>query len=703
MKRASSRFSTYDYNGLATAGRSGRLRIFIWGLLATMLFAALFAFKPTLLQPLDYLNQDLLLRSFPNNHVSARLVIVDLDEKSLKQYGQWPWPRYQVARLFDKIAAMKPAVIGIDMIFAEPDRTSAVRLLKDLGEAYQIDLSIGPLPTALSDNDRILAEALARGPFVLANQFHFNRFTKSSERCVLHPVNISFMQRTGASEERAMLPHSSGVLCNLPILSEQADSSGFVNFSPDKDGMLRRLPLLIEYGGEMYPSLALATVLKYKETGHLLLKKHGRTLQSVNYQETIVPVDPHGHILIKYRGPKRSYDYVSAADIMDGSVSPERLQGRIAFVGTSASGLKELHTSPFDPIFPGVEVHATVADNLLTGDFISVPAWSNGLILSLLIVLGALLSLLVAFRSAQTCFFVMLICIVGLWLGTQQAFFHQGVFVGTAFPIASVVCGYIFLTVLKYRLEEKKTISRMRELLLTQDITIESMANLAEYRDYETGGHIKRTRRYVKLLAEHLKKHDKYKHFLTDANIDMLYKSVPLHDIGKVGIPDNILLNPGPLNEKEFEIMKTHTLMGRDVIESSARKLGKKSFLSIAAEIAYTHQEKWDGSGYPEGLKGNAIPISGRLMALADVYDALISKRIYKPPFPHDVSVEIIRQSRGTHFDPDLVDAFLEIHEQFREIAREFADFKEERETLEQKTNPEDLIQESAQNRIEPA
>ncbi len=703
MKRASSRFSTYDSNGLATTGRSGRLRIFIWGLLATMLFAALFALKPTLLQPLDYLNQDLLLRSFPNNHVSARLVIVDLDEKSLKQYGQWPWPRYQVARLFDKIAAMKPAVIGIDMIFAEPDRTSAVRLLKDLGEAYQIDLSIGPLPTALSDNDRILAEALARGPFVLANQFHFNRFTKSSERCVLHPVNISFMQRTGASEERAMLPHSSGVLCNLPILSEQADSSGFVNFSPDKDGMLRRLPLLIEYGGEMYPSLALATVLKYKETGHLLLKKHGRTLQSVNYQETIVPVDPHGHILIKYRGPKRSYDYVSAADIMDGSVSPERLQGRIAFVGTSASGLKELHTSPFDPIFPGVEVHATVADNLLTGDFISVPTWSNGLILSLLIVLGVLLSLLVAFRTAQTCFFVMLICIVGLWLGTQQAFFHQGVFVGTAFPIASVVCGYIFLTVLKYRLEEKKTISRMRELLLTQDITIESMANLAEYRDYETGGHIKRTRRYVKLLAEHLKKHDKYKHFLTDANIDMLYKSVPLHDIGKVGIPDNILLNPGPLNEKEFEIMKTHTLMGRDVIESSARKLGKKSFLSIAAEIAYTHQEKWDGSGYPEGLKGNAIPISGRLMALADVYDALISKRIYKPPFPHDVSVEIIRQSRGTHFDPDLVDAFLEIHEQFREIAREFADFKEERETLEQKTNPEDLIQESAQNRIEPA
>ena len=259
----------------------------------------------------------------------------------------------------------------------------------------------------------------------------------------------------------------------------------------------------------------------------------------------------------------------------------------------------------------------------------------------------------------------------------------MGLFVGTAFPMASVVCIYIFLTALKYRLEEKQMVSGMRELLLTQDITIESMANLAEYRDPETGGHIKRTRRYVKLLSEHIKKHDKYKHFLSDATIDMLYKSAPLHDIGKVGIPDNILLKPGRLTEEEFEVMKTHTTIGRDVIKSSVRKLGKKSFLTLAAEIAYSHQEKWDGSGYPQGLKGEAIPISGRLMALADVYDALISKRVYKSPSSHVKSVDIIKKGRGTHFDPDMVDAFLEIHEQFRTIAREFPDFREEKETME--------------------
>jgi HD-GYP domain-containing protein (c-di-GMP phosphodiesterase class II) len=331
-------------------------------------------------------------------------------------------------------------------------------------------------------------------------------------------------------------------------------------------------------------------------------------------------------------------------------------------------------------------VHATVVDNLLTGDFISAPSWSNGLVLLLVLGLGVAMSLLIAFRSVASDFIVLLFFIVGLWLATQQVFFRMGLFVGTAFPIATVVCNYIFLTVLKYRLEEKKMLSGMRELLLTQDITIESMANLAEYRDHETGGHIKRTRMYVRLLAEHIKQQDKYKHFLSDENIDMLYKSAPLHDIGKVGIPDNILLKPSGLTKEEVEVMKTHSTIGHDVIESSIRKLGKNSFLTIAAEIALSHQEKWDGSGYPQGLKGEAIPISGRLMALADVYDALISKRVYKPSSAHAMAVDIIKKGRGTHFDPDMVDAFLEIHEQFRNIAREFADFQEEREALKEDT-----------------
>ncbi|MDK9706000.1 MAG: two-component system response regulator [Desulforhopalus sp.] len=223
---------------------------------------------------------------------------------------------------------------------------------------------------------------------------------------------------------------------------------------------------------------------------------------------------------------------------------------------------------------------------------------------------------------------------------------------------------------------------RTAELELTQEVTIESMGTLAEYRDPETGGHIQRTKHYIKALARQLKKSGKYAFFLNDQTIEALHKSAPLHDIGKVGVPDHILLKPGKLTESEFEEMKKHTIYGRDAISKAEKKLGDGSFLRYALEIAESHQEKWDGSGYPNGWAGENIPFSGRLMAVADVYDALISKRIYKAPFSHSKAVAIILEGRGSHFDPDIVDAFAEVAEEFRQIALEHADFPEEREAL---------------------
>ena len=222
---------------------------------------------------------------------------------------------------------------------------------------------------------------------------------------------------------------------------------------------------------------------------------------------------------------------------------------------------------------------------------------------------------------------------------------------------------------------ESEIIRRTRELSSIQDVTIMAMSSLAETRDNETGNHIRRTQNYVKALASQLQPHPRFSAYLTPERIELLYKSAPLHDIGKVGIPDRILLKPERLTPDEFEIMKTHTTLGRDAILAAENLLDSpNSFLQCAREIALSHQEKWDGSGYPEGLKGDDIPVSARLMALADVYDALISRRVYKAAMTHEEALVIILDGRNKHFDPDVLDAFIAIADEFALIATRFSD-----------------------------
>ena len=216
---------------------------------------------------------------------------------------------------------------------------------------------------------------------------------------------------------------------------------------------------------------------------------------------------------------------------------------------------------------------------------------------------------------------------------------------------------------------------RAKELDFIQDATILMLASLAETRDNETGNHIRRTQHFVRTLAEHLQRHPRFSLKLTRTNIELIFKSAPLHDIGKVGIPDHILLKPGRLTDEEFLLMKTHATIGRQVIESVERQMGRSvPFLSLAKEIAYCHHEKWDGTGYPEGLAGEDIPVSARLMAVADVYDALTTRRVYKLAYPHEEAAGFIRDGRGTLFDPEVVDAFLSKQVEFREIASRYRD-----------------------------
>lgn len=221
---------------------------------------------------------------------------------------------------------------------------------------------------------------------------------------------------------------------------------------------------------------------------------------------------------------------------------------------------------------------------------------------------------------------------------------------------------------------ENEVLRRTKEIQALQDITINTMASLAETRDVETGNHIRRTQNYVKLIARKLQHHPKYALVLTDKNIELIYKSAPLHDIGKVGIPDHILLKPGKHLPDETEIMRQHAVLGLNAIQSVERNLGPIEFLRFAKEIAHSHHEKWDGTGYPLGLVGEDIPVSARLMAIADVYDAMINPRIYKKAIPHDQVMATIKEGRSTHFDPDIVDAFVALEDEVIKIAKFFSD-----------------------------
>lgn len=222
---------------------------------------------------------------------------------------------------------------------------------------------------------------------------------------------------------------------------------------------------------------------------------------------------------------------------------------------------------------------------------------------------------------------------------------------------------------------EDEVVRRMEENQIVQDVSIHALACLAEMRDTETGYHIRRTQGYVEALARRLQSHSRFAPILSEQVIRLLVKSAPLHDIGKVGIPDHILRKPGKLTPEEWTVMQTHARLGADAIEHAERDAEKPvAFLALAREIAHWHHEKWDGSGYPDGLTGEAIPVSARLMALADVFDALMSPRVYKVPMSLEESRGIIVSGRGKHFDPDVVDAFIAIFDEFTAIAERYRD-----------------------------
>jgi len=654
--------------------------IFLAGILVTLLMGAATIWKPVFFRFIEYKTYDTLVRSgrFSDaGSAPSNPVIVDIDEQSLARFGQWPWPRYQVGLLLKKVRDLGASSVGLDMVFPEHDRTSLNVVREAMLRRYGVTLNLAGVPANLTDNDTMLADVLARGPFVLGYSFLFEGKERGAEGCMLHPVPLAVIGREGASGVPGGLFRAEGAACSLGMLSRSAPASGFFNVIPDDDGVIRRVPLLISYQGRIYPSLALATVMRSAGADQLVVRTSPQGLEGIVLGKVRIPVDSNANLLVRFDGSGRHFTRIPAVDILLDRVSRTALAGKTVFVGSSAVGLEKLHATSLSPALPGAEIHAAVADNIMRGDFFSRPGWVPGLELALVLVCGIASALLLSWARSLLGLGFIVFSGLGLWFACGWVLHVQGVFVSPLFPLMTLGVNFALLTFIKYQREERTVTTRNKELVVMQNFTIQCLAALTETRDSETGRHIERCQHYVKTLSNHLASNPRFAAILDEETVDLLYRSASLHDIGKVGVPDRILLKPGRLTVDEYQEMKKHTLYGREAIERAEHLYGrdvKDSFLKFGKVIAYTHHEKWDGSGYPEGIAGEEIPLFGRIMAIADVYDALICRRRYKPSFSHEESVAIITRNKGTHFDPTLVEAFLEVSEEFRNIARHLPD-----------------------------
>ena len=635
--------------------------MFLCGAGAVLVTAVLAVFPPARFARLDNAAYDILLRSITARPPSGRVVIVDVDERSLTTIGQWPWRRDLIGDFIARLRDHGAAVVALDMVFAEPDRFGDPGAIK--GEA-------AAAPTL---TDEALAGTLSKGRVVLGHAMRFDGAPFDHDACILHPVAPAVIH-TGDDTEEPSYFHATGVVCNLPAIARAAGASGFMNAAPDADGILRRVPLLIELDGRVYPSLALAATMHATGSRDLLLRIANVNSASLSIGGRVVPIDGRANALVRYRGEKQTFPYVSAADVMSGRVPSDALRDKIVFVGTTALGTREVVATPLDTLFTGVEVQATVADNLLQQDFISKSQFGTALEGLVAIALGLAVTALVAGTGTTTGVIGSGIAIALLWYFTAWLLSSSGVFVSPLMPTFGVVAALAVMTLAKFTVERGRADTAGRERTNAQHLMIQTLLSLTETRDAETGRHSRRTQQYVRLLAEQLSRHPDYEAYLTPERIDLVSSLAPLHDIGKVGVPDHILNKPGALTPEELAEMQRHPEYGYEVIRKAEGRVGVRddAILAVAKDIVYTHHERWDGTGYPRRLRGREIPVEGRVMAVVDVYDATTTRTLYRPPMSHDDAVKFIVERKATHFDPAVVQAFVDVAPRFQTVHAEF-------------------------------
>ena len=636
----------------AGARAESRRFVLLCGLAPAILTVALVVYRPGFVAQLDYAAYDVLLRSIPVRPPDGRVAIVDVDDLSLSRIGQWPWRRDRIAELISRLREQGAAVIALDVVFAEPDRSD-------------------PDSSQPSPGDETLASALLGGRVALGYALTFSGTEGGRRDCLLHPLAVPIVQPDGGGSDLPLF-HAEGAVCSLPALARAAGRSGFLNAIPDSDGILRRVPLVIGSGGAPHPGLALAAVLAATDARPLALRSRNANTTSLELTSGTVPLDGRSNLLVRYRGKKRSFPYVSAVDVLTGHTAGDVFRDAIVFVGTTALGSREVVSTPLDTRFAGVEVQATVADNLLRGDFLSRAEHAVTLEVVTVLAVGIAITLLVARVGLPLGTAAGAVFLIAIWLATRWQLAVRGEYLSPVFPMIGLMASLGAATLARIAQERRRADRATRETDVAHQLMVRSLLSLTEVRDADTGRHSRRIQQYSRLLAEELAKHRSFRDYLTPERIDLLSSLAPLHDIGKVGVPDHLLNKPGELTPEEYQEMKKHPAYGLDVINNAQRDVGAgdDQILSMAKDIVYTHHEWWDGRGYPRGLEGTAIPIAGRLVAVVDVYDATTARRRYRQPLSHQEAVDLIVAGKATHFDPDVVDAFVRVAPRLGSVAK---------------------------------
>jgi len=583
-----------------------------------------------ILSELDYKIYDQLMGlqdSKVDDNGSSHVVIIDVDEKSLHELGTWPWSRLIVTKLLQRVQDNTPAVIGINFLFSEADNLGAKNFQTFYKNNFNKNIDISDIPLEMQDNDKIFA----------------NQIKQSSAILPIYQLN------------------NKEIIQNYPIYHQAYKNFGFINIEPDSDGISRRAKLFNYLNGKKIPSFSVA-MLSSLDTN--ILNNHHQEVEVLGYKFI---TDSKAQVLID---TSLHVNKVSAIDVLNFEEAREKIEGKIAIIGSSAGAEKDFKIFGNQDI-TNTQFQALIIENILSHKLKYQNEDFKAYFIYLSMFLTIVAIIFIAFRFYILMLLLFLVALFGVLIFSyinlkSGVYLCVGYFL-IPFTITSFGLSLLFTIINKL---DKQTFDKA--IYKAQSSSLDSMSLLVGIYDNATGSHIVRTKKYAKAIALWLYEHRYYRQTITPAFIELIYHSAPMHDIGKVGIPESILKKPAKFTAQEFEIMKEHTTIAKNLIDKIIYTQGANPFLEMSKNIAYGHHEKWNGKGYPQGLSHYEIPIEARIMSVADMYDALISKRCYKEEFSFEDAEMLIAKESGISFDPLVVKAFNNIKEELKRIALKY-------------------------------